>query len=86
MANRVEKYLRFDLVGPSRTGKTKIWQLTDLKYGDACGTVKWYGGFRRYVFEPNDSSFWGSDALGMIAAFLRKQNGQHRHANGDASA
>jgi hypothetical protein len=80
MDNRVKKYLRFDLVGPSTTGKTRIWQLTDLKYGAACGFVKWYGGFRKYVFEPFDSSYWDSDALEMIAAFLREQNRQHRYA------
>ena len=81
MTSRVEKYLRFDLVGSSAIGKTKVWKLTDLKYGDACGIVEWYGDFRKYVFEPHDSLFWDSDALDMIPAFLREQNGQHRYAD-----
>lgn len=78
MANRVEKYLRFDLVGPSKTGLTHIWQLTDLKHGCSCGTVAWYGGFRKYCFEPHDSSLWDSDALRFIADFLEKLNKHHR--------
>lgn len=80
MANRVEKYLRFDSLGLSKSGLTKIWQLTD-KHGGAVGFVKWYGGFRKYCFDPLDGTIWDSDGLRFITDFLEEVNKRHRLEN-----
>lgn len=38
------------------------------------GQIYWKIGWRAFVFEPLDSTFWSADCLEAVAAFLRKIN------------
>lgn len=79
--NRVNKYLGFDeIANPGK--KTRVWQLILLKPNclTCLGEVRWYGGWRKYVFVSFGESgqYWDSDALRLIAEFLEKENRTHR--------
>lgn len=77
MSDRLKKYIRFDCLGSSDTGKTKIWQLTNVKYGAATGFVKWHGAWRKYCFFPLDDTLFDWDCLRLIAEFCEAKTKEH---------
>lgn len=65
MNKRLAKYLEW--VELDNAGKkTKRWHLVGLS--GKVGEVKWYGGWRKYVFYT-DEGFYDWDCLRMIAEF-----------------
>lgn len=66
----------------SATGVTRIWTVRNRRTNEAIGTIRWYGGFRRYVFYPAVSDFrevlFDDQCLAMIAAFLLQANVAHK--------
>lgn len=72
-------------IGNEKEAKTRRWNVVNKRTREIVGVVKWYGGWRKYVFhaghpamtEPEDTWF-DSDCLKMIAEFLEEKNGEHR--------
>jgi len=73
MANRVEKYIRFEDCGVSETGKTRIWRIFNFHHNQVVGWIKWYGGFRRYCFYTEEAAIYDNDCLRLVADFLEEQ-------------
>jgi len=74
--NTAEKYIRIEEIEPA--AKTKRWRVFNIRSAETCGIIKWYGGFRKYVFFPNDGFLFDHECLQMIADFLRQQNAQRK--------
>lgn len=61
--------------------KTKVYAIrkddtTGLAY--LLGTIKWSGGWRQYVFQPEANTIWSNSCLLNIRAFLGVANDEHR--------
>ena len=78
--NKVEKYITIKPHGVSKTGKTKVWEVFNVKHHCLVGYIQWYGAFRKYCFYPTDGTLYDSDCMLMIADFLESVNVQHRRA------
>lgn len=80
----VQKYIEIKEVGVSPTKKTKIWLVSNKRSLETIGHIKWYGGFRKYVFYPTPPEFEGqwvlfdSDCMHLIAEFLVIVNRHHK--------
>lgn len=74
----VKQYIEITEAGLSATGKTKVWRVRNKRTAEEIGTLKWYGGFRKYCFFPILTGFdwllFDADCLRMIADFLDEQN------------
>lgn len=68
--NTAEKYIRMYDGGSSKTGLTRIWVIRNIRSGEDCGKIKWYGGFRKYAFFPSDGFLFDADCLRFIAERL----------------
>lgn len=42
------------------------------------GIIKWEGGWRQYVFHPDNSTIWSSGCLEIITKFLKDKNKRQR--------
>lgn len=71
-------YLKFQLQAPLSGRKLPTWRVSSAVNGEHLGTVKWRGGWRRYVFEPRDDCTTAYDAgcLKELASFLQFQTGE----------
>ncbi len=74
--NRVEKYISFEERPTPEGKKTRIWWVIgrDKK---PFGEVRWYGGWRKYVFLTTADSFFDKDCLRMIADFCEEKTKAH---------
>lgn len=53
MNERLKKYIGIE-EQPNPGKVTKVWQIYNKSTMDICGYIKWYGGWRKYVFETVD--------------------------------
>jgi hypothetical protein len=67
------KYLRFDDLGSSASGKTRIWRVQNAITMSELGCIVWQAGWRRYVFCPRSSTVYDAGCLREIAAFIEQQ-------------
>jgi hypothetical protein len=67
----VRKYLRFVEI-PSG-GITRIWQVENVTHGSYLGCIRWYGGWRQYVFLPIEENTFSAGCLREIADFIECQ-------------
>lgn len=67
---QIGKYLLIDqqLQDPKR--KTHTWHVLSARSGDVLGTIKWYGPWRQYCFEPAPVTTFNKECLGDIANFM----------------
>jgi hypothetical protein len=61
--------------------KTKVWTVEVKENGDIIGTVKWYSGWRKYAFFPEDNTVYENDCLRDIADFIEKQMRLRKEGN-----
>lgn len=69
-------YIAFTQNGESPSGKTKRWNVTAVSGGPPLGTVRWYGPWRKYVFQP-DYAVFDADCLREIADFTESETKAH---------
>ena len=67
------EWIRFDLVGPTPSGKTQIWNVVLKDQSVIGGQVRWFGAWRKYAFFPNPSTLYEQDCLRDIARFIESQ-------------
>ena len=53
-----------------RKPKTTTYQVRNISNGSFAGVIYWYGGFRKYVFQPSEDSFFDANCLQEISDFL----------------
>ena len=63
-----KKWVKF--IEVSDSGKTKVWELYNTENEHFLGVVKWYGGFRKYVFCPANDSMYAPSCLREVARFI----------------
>jgi hypothetical protein len=65
------KWIYIDYLCPSKSGKTKIYQVMD-EVGNHLGDIKWYAPWRKYAFFPEIDTLYEQDCLRDIAKFLEE--------------
>lgn len=91
---RIEKYITFREVPNKKMGaRTRVWNVINKRFDETIGQIKWYGGWRKYVFfikirsefvmsvDPEqrtaDFVFFDSDCMRMIADFCESKTKEH---------
>ena len=69
--------MRFVDAGLSKSGKTKLWNVTTLE-GQLLGRIGWFGGWRKYSFFPAVDTVFEQDCLRNIADFCQAATKAHR--------
>ncbi len=70
----IESLIGIHQIGVSDTRRTKIFAVFSKRTeGDEFGIIKWYGPWRKYIFETSKANFFDSDCLRMIADFCDEQ-------------
>lgn len=72
MATKEKKWVVFEET-LSDTGKTKIWRLFNVENEHFLGEIRWYGGFRKYVFYPSNDSLYAPSCLREITEFIETE-------------
>jgi hypothetical protein len=83
MKRRIDKYISFHDAGLSPTGKTRRWNVHCL--GEKFGDIRWYGGWRKYVFQHDAEGFMDSDCLQVIAEFCIARTKEHYATTGGST-
>jgi len=73
-------WIDFEDAGTSGSGITRVWKVVNKEFGALLGTVRWYPGWRRYVFEPKAGTIFEQDCLRCIADFVVYQTVEHKQA------
>ena len=58
-------------VGYSASGKTDLWEIRSVASNEILGVIRWWGGWRQYVFHPADHTIWNPDCLDEVSTFAR---------------
>ncbi len=77
------KFLNFEHVGNSESGKTKVFSVQN-KAGGVLGNIKYYAPWRRYCFIPEDGTLYDAACLSDIQNFitdLMKQRKKEQELN-----
>lgn len=65
--------LKFDEVGKTSSGLTKIWAVSSTHSFVKLGEIKWYAVWRRYIYQPAGPTVYDAACLDEISAFLKEQ-------------
>jgi hypothetical protein len=64
------KWLEFEKTQRDKGKKTDFFYVNNKATNVTVGAIRWYGGFRKYVFEPNANTIFDASCLADIALFL----------------
>lgn len=78
MSKRLDQYIEIVEV-PNEGKRTKIWNIINKQTQEIVGLVKWYGGWRKYVYHHNDNGYSDWDFLRLIADFCETKTKEHYH-------
>lgn len=75
--DRLKKYIAIEPEdNPGK--KTKIWCVYNKTTSDLCGHIKWYGGWRKYIYETIDRErIYDSDLLRYLSEFCENKTKEH---------
>ena len=77
----MSKYIDIKFKCDSKTGKTKEWQVRNMKIGRVVGEVRWCGFWRKYGFFPTIQGYqwivFDGEALMMIGSFCDQETKKH---------
>lgn len=74
-------WITIDLVGPSPSRKTRVW---DISAADAeevfveLGQIKWFARWRKYTFQPKPATVYEETCLREIADFCERMTREHK--------
>jgi hypothetical protein len=71
------KWVEFNIVGASPSGKTLRVMVSAKEGGEELGIIQWRSGWRCYVFEPTNAVF-EQDCLRDIADKLERMTAEHK--------
>ena len=66
------------------TGKTWVYEITSKRGAYRLGEVKWYSGWRQYVFYPFEDTTFSLGCLMDIAKFIQLLIDEHHSSGGSA--
>ncbi len=76
MTSAVSKWVEFNKLGNSDSGKTQLWQVVSSG-GTLLGMIKWFSRWRKYAFYPFDFTVYEQDCLREIANFCEGESKKH---------
>ena len=67
-----KSYIYFELI--AKKPKTSVYAIRSKSSGDVLGHIRWYFGWRQYIFEPETSedTIWNIGCLREVIDFLQK--------------
>lgn len=74
----MKHYIQFDLF--AHKPKTDVFLVRSISSGDLLGYIKWYFGWRQYVFEDLYGIIWSRGCLNDVIAFIQKLMDDRNHA------
>lgn len=75
--HRLLKYIRIEEV-PNEGKRTKIWVIFNKRTDEICGHIKWYGGWRKYIFETVDRErIYDWEFLRWVAGWCENETKMH---------
>lgn len=81
MTERVGRYLQAE-AGPSKSGKTQVFDVLRAPGPPRLGVVRWSGRWRRYVFCPEEETLYDAECLRELAAFCEAKTHEHKQGWG----
>lgn len=66
---KINSYLRFDEIGQSASGKTKVWRVVSIN-SVLLGEIRWHARWRRYGLYPLPERLFDAKCLTEIAEFI----------------
>lgn len=63
-------WLEFISIGIPAKRKMAVYNVRNQVANHHIGVIYWYGGFRKYVFEPSSEIIFDANCLREISAFL----------------
>ena len=75
----MSRWITFDLAGKSRSGKTRIWYVRTRDNLTVIGMIRWYGRWRRYVYEPAPHTVYEQECLRDIASFIEERTSEQKN-------
>ena len=66
------RYKYIHMVKVDEKPKTSVWSVRNNKTGVELGFIRWYGGWRQYIFAPTCPAVYSSGCLEDIARFMRE--------------
>lgn len=66
----MSKWLKFEKTVRAKGKKTDTWLVINKVSGTPIGSVFWYGGFRKYVFQSNNGIVMDAGCMNDISEFL----------------
>ena len=75
----IEQLVEFRDSSSSPSGKTRIFVVQNPETKEYQGTIKWHGPWRKYVFYPDENSFYDHDFLQYVGQFLEQRTWEHMH-------
>lgn len=83
MSTPIEKYIRIE---PTLAkAKTQVWHVINQRSSEIVGVIKWYGGWRKYVFYPAADCFFDWACLAFIGAWCETSTSQQLRNKGRAT-
>lgn len=77
MSKRLDKYIEIVEDAQAPGGKTKRWKIYNKLTKEVVGRIKWYGGWRKYVFYHEWNGYMDWDFMRMIADFCEQKTKDH---------
>ncbi|OZI09595.1 hypothetical protein BWI93_03160 [Siphonobacter sp. BAB-5385] len=77
MSSPFKTYLKF--VQIRDTGKTKIFEVQSLRYGNKLAEIKYYGAWRKYTLLPEAHTLFDCKCLQEITDFMNSLMEERRH-------
>lgn len=68
------QYLSVNPIGPSKSGKTWMYEVLSESSGVRLGVIKWFGQWRQYCFWPETETIWNNACLSAVADVLKGLN------------
>ena len=65
----LSEWLTFEEQPQDARRKTSLWHVYSKRSGYLLGEIRWYGGWRQYVFCPCPSTIFNRTCLRDLAAF-----------------
>lgn len=74
----MSKWITIEDAGHSPSGKTKVWNVRNIRTNEVVGQVKWHGPFRKYCFYPEPGYLFDKECLLQIASKLGSADAMQR--------
>ncbi len=74
----IGKHLSILYLGPSKSGKTKIFRVSALRGDLELGTVEWFAAWRQYNFFPYSFTTYAASCMRDLAEFCEWQTRLHK--------